>query len=336
MVFGNYSQLNMLGMGSNMGYQNFFSSGCGFSGFGMNSIFGGSNMFTNCDGSYNYDRMAGYGVGSVVTNCLFGYLGQVAQQRQANKANSQESQLDALKQKQVELQRDVNSLTITYNKKESAYNTARTAYENNEDIIRGKNPSDLANARTIIANYGAATLPEGTEKPTPVEYDKAFALVEAWGKKDQLEADMQRAEREMNAAKEAKETKETELQEVTNQIEVIETANKTKSDDDLLNKADGHFYQQTKEEDYNAKFNDNNELNAGAKVSKNDVRAAIQRFRNAKTDAEKEKSAMQLAQLWTKLSTKDQSDNTLSQAVTIIRNSLSDDNKNRFNQYLDA
>lgn len=332
MLFGNYSQLNMLGMDSNMGYQNFFSSGCGFSGFGMNSIWGGSNMFTNSDGSYNYDQMAGFGVGSVVTNCLFGYLGQVAQQRQANKANSQESQLDTLKQRQVELQRDVNSLTTTYNGKYNAYNTAKTAYEANERIISGKTQADYVDAQNIITNYTAATLPEGTERPSRDDYNNAYALVDAWGKKEKLKTDMLRAETEMNAAKEAKEAKDAELQEVINQIKAIEA----QFEDDLLNKADGHFYQQTKEEDYKAKFNEDNTLKTDAEVSKKDVRAAIQRFRNAKTDAEKEKSAMQLAQLWNKLSTKDQSDNTLSQAVTIIRNRLNDSDKNRFNRYLDA
>ncbi len=336
MLFGNYSQLNMLGMGSNMGYQNFLGSGCGFSGFGMNSIFGGCNMFTNCDGSYNYDRMAGAAVGGVLVNSLFGFLGSVIQSKQTQKENTPESELDKLKAEETKLQGDVDKLSEAFQKKESVYNTANSAYEANAEVIKGKTQADYADAKIILANYTASTLPEGTDKPTKDQYNEAYAFVQAWDKKDDLKTAMETAKNEMEDAKKAKEAKERELQAVTNKIEAIETENKTKSDDNLLDKADGHNWQQTGENDYNTKFNENNELNSDAKVSKGDIRAAIQRYRIATTPDQKRTYAMQFAQLWNKLSVKDQSNDTLFKSISIIRSELSDEDKAQFDKYLGA
>lgn len=106
-MYTNYSQMNMLGMGSGMGYQNFLGGGLGMGGFGMGSIFGGCNMFQSCDGSINYDAMAGMAVGGIAINCLFGFLGQAISNRNAKKAeqaaNSPEAKLEALQTKQANM-----------------------------------------------------------------------------------------------------------------------------------------------------------------------------------------------------------------------------------------
>ncbi len=265
MTLGNYTQFNMLGMGSGMGYQNFLGGGLGMGGFGMNSLFGsgfGCNMFQSCDGSVNYDAMAGMAVGGVLTNCLLGFLGQAMANRQAKNANSPEANLESLKTKQANLTKEVETKTTEYDAACTAYQTAKGKYEANQKIISDYSGSVKLNNENIIEKYEAwyksTDANRGDAPYTEEQYNKAVAdkkaYEEAIKNEASLKSAMDIAETKMEAAKKAKESKEADLATVNKAIEDINQANNEKENQQILSKADGNLFNRTSESNFNEKY----------------------------------------------------------------------------------
>ncbi len=334
MTLGFNSQLNMLGMGSGMGYQNFLGGGLGMNGFGMNSLFGGCNMFQSCDGSVNYNAMAGMAVGGVVTNCLFGFLGQVVQNRQAKKAeeaaNSTQAQLanklkelnanatvdnyktynadskkyDAAKEATATQQTKVDTLTSELSGLEAGKTAAETAIADLRTELGGT-PTPTAERQTAIN-----TLIEG-HKETIAEYNKKKADLET--EKTQLES-LKAKEATEKTAYEAEQQKVDALKaEIAG---LIQTQN-AETNETVLNKADGHTWQQSK-----GHFDADGKFTSTEQVKKGDVRYAIQLYRNAKAKAGNDEQvknyAQQVVTLFDKLSQDDQGDKSLVAAYNII------------------
>ncbi|MCM1072920.1 MAG: hypothetical protein NC334_03845 [Bacteroides sp.] len=258
--------MNMLSMGSGMGYQNFLGGGLGMGGFGMGSLFGtgfgGCNMFQSCDGSVNYDAMAGMAVGGVLTNCLLGFLGQTMANRQAKKANSPEANLESLKTKQANLTKDVETKTTAYNDANKAYETAQGKYEANQKIISDYSGSVKLTNETIIEKYEewykSTDANKGDAPYTKDQYDKAVADKKAYEeavKNDaSLKSKMDKAENDKNLAYNAKVKAEEALAEVNKAIEDINQVNKEKENQQILSKADGNLFNRTSESNFNEKY----------------------------------------------------------------------------------
>lgn len=355
MTLGNYTQFNMLGMGSSMGYQNFLGGGLGMGNFNIGGMLGGCNMFQSCDGSYNYDAMAGMAVGNVLVNCLFGFLGQAVSSRQAKKANSPEATLETLKNNQSDLATKLETANKAYDTAKEAYigadgnGGAKKAYEDNQAILVGYNATEVAETIRLYKTYvetgkqdeykGTATLPD------EAAYKKALEQQEAKKNESSLKTAMEKAKNAFDAADTAKTEAQSAYDTVTQQIEKLETEQKQVTNDQILDKADGHSYQQTKQEVYEAKFdadgnfkskttkkvnvldNDGNvtgtkDVECDTEVTKSDLRYAIQQYRNAKAvnDTKKmQQFAKQLVQLWDVLPAKDKGDRNLQAALKIIK-----------------
>lgn len=314
-MYTNYSQLNMLGMGSSMGYQNFLGGGLGMGGFNIGGMLGGCNMFQSCDDSYNYDAMAGMAVGNVLVNCLFGFLGQAVSSRQAKKADSPEATLETLKNKQADLTKEVETKTSEYNTANQAYITAKDEYDTNHALIKDKTAADFADAQRICDLYNKKVTPdEGEKMPSKEEYNTAHDLLEAKDKDSTLKSAMEAAKAKMETAKEAKEKKEAELAAVEKEIGDIETQNKANTTDQILDKADGHGYQQTKIKELNSLFKVDGEghetfFSDNVKSTHKDLRGAIAQYRLAQSDSEKQKWANRISIIWNHLDPEDQKNN---------------------------
>lgn len=329
MTLGNYTQFNMLGMGSGMGYQNFLGGGLGMGmgSFNIGGMLGGCNMFQSCDGSYNYDAMAGYGVASVLTNCLFGFLGQSMAAKQAKKADAPEAKLETLKTQQSELYTKLDNANKAYDKAKEAYlgtdgnGGAKKAYDDNKTILVGYNATEVAETIRLYKAYvetGKQNEYKGTtELPSEADYKKALEQQEAKKNEASLKTAMETAKKAYETAESAKTEAQDAYNAVTTQISELETQLTQETNDKILDNADGHKWQQSKDH-----FNANGKFTSSETVKKGDVRYAIQLFRNAKAkannDAQTKECAQQVVDLFNRLSSDDQGDKSLLAAYNII------------------
>ncbi len=118
MLFGNYNNMNMLGMNNMFGMNMFGSNnimgqlfsgtnsifGGGFNMFGANmfggNMFGGGcSLFTNCNGSFNYNAMAGFGVANVLLGIGGTILSQHISDRRANSSDQIATDIDGMEDK---------------------------------------------------------------------------------------------------------------------------------------------------------------------------------------------------------------------------------------------
>ena len=345
MTLGFNSQLNMLGMGSSMGYQNFLGGGLGMGmgGFNIGGMLGGCNMFQSCDGSYNYDAMAGYAVANVGVQCLFGFLGQAMSARKAKQADAPEAKLETLKTQQTELAGKLEKADTAYNTAREAYlgadgnSGAKKAYDDNQAILVGYNATEVAETIRLYKDYvETGNKYEGTTPlPDETAYKKALEQKEAKENESALKTAMEKARKAYEAAETAKSEAQSAYDTVTEQIDKLEAQLKHETTDKILDKADGHGYQQSKQEAYEAKFSEDGNLKTkitkqvdgvdtevDTEATKGDIRYAIQQYRNAKgvNDTAKMKLyANQLVQLWNVLPAKDQGDRNLQAAIKIIK-----------------
>lgn len=335
-MYTNYSQLNMLGMGSSMGYQNFLGGGLGMGSFGMGSLFGtgfgGCNMFQSCDGSYNYDAMAGFGVASVLTNCLFGFLGQAVSAKKAKQADAPEDKLSNL---DSQINDELKKFPAGFNTVETYKNCK---IENTTEYTTWKALSDKCDAnQKIVDNYDvlndatiesytelhkkwvAATGEEKTKLKTQLdamkpEYDKAK---EAQQKYNQAKEVLKTDKPKLEAAETAKNEKATEISAAQTKLaELIASKDviTTESNDKILDKADGHDYQQTKLTELNSLFTVDGEgkeafFSKDVRSTHKDIRGAVAQYRLAKSDSEKQKWANRISIIWNNLSEDDQKNN---------------------------
>lgn len=324
MTLGFNSQLNMLGMGSSMGYQNFLGGGLGMGmgGFNIGGMLGGCNMFQSCDGSYNYDAMAGYAVANVGVQCLFGFLGQAMSARKAKQADAPEAKLETLKTQQTELAGKLEKADTAYNTAREAYlgadgnSGAKKAYDDNQAILVGYNATEVAETIRLYKDYvETGNKYEGTTPlPDETAYKKALKQKEAKENESALKTAMEKARKAYEAAETAKSEAQSAYDTVTEQIDKLEAQLKHETTDKILDKADGHGYQQTKLTELNALFTVDGEGNEAyfskdAKSTHKDIRGAVAQYRLAKSDTEKQKWATRISILWNNLSPEDQKNN---------------------------
>ncbi len=326
MTLGNYTQLNMLGMGSGMGYQNFLGGGLGMGmgNFNIGGMLGGCNIFQSGDGSYNYDAMAGMAVGNVLVNCLFGFVGQSMAAKQAKKADAPEAKLETLKTQQSELYTKLDNANKAYDKAKEAYlgtdgnGGAKKAYDDNKTILVGYNATEVAETIRLYKAYvetGKQNEYKGTtELPSEADYKKALEQQEAKKNEASLKTAMETAKKAYETAESAKTEAQDAYNAVTTQISELETQLTQETNDKILDKADGHSYQQTKLTELNSLFavdGDGNEsfFSKDAKSTHKDIRGAVAQYRLAKTDAEKQKWANRISILWNNLSEDDRKNN---------------------------
>lgn len=324
MTLGNYTQFNMLGMGSSMGYQNFLGGGLGMGNFNIGGMLGGCNMFQSCDGSYNYDAMAGMAVGNVLVNCLFGFLGQAVSSRQAKKADSPEATLETLKNNQSDLATKLETANRAYDTAKEAYigadgnGGAKKAYEDNQAILVGYNATEVAETIRLYKTYvetGKQDEYKGTDTlPDEAAYKKALEQQEAKKNESSLKTAMEKAKKAFDAADTAKTEAQSAYDTVTQQIEKLETEQKQVTNDQILDKADGHGYQQTKIKELNSLFKVDGEghetfFSDNVKSTHKDLRGAIAQYRLAQSDSEKQKWANRISIIWNHLDPEDQKNN---------------------------
>lgn len=325
-MFTNYSQLNMLGMGSSLGYQNFLGGSLDMSGFGMGSIFGtgfgGCNMFQSCDGTINYDAMAGMAVGGFLLNLAGGIASNAIAQKQANKAESptvtkENLLVDIEAQRKVVANKQDNVIAA-----QKAFDTVNTDIKTITSDIKtlGSELDALKKDSAYIANVDK--LKElnnkiGTAGVDQVQLKASIELVEAkiadhekkigakqaeiTAKNSELTAKQQlvaasgetavalnNAKEELNVEKNKLDALNTKLHQIQGDI-----------NEQILDKADGHGWQQTKLDDLKAKFDSNGNFQ-GEKVSKADIRRAIQMYRNSADSPKEQKEwTEKFNKLWT-------------------------------------
>lgn len=346
-MYTNYSQLNMLGMGSSMNYQNFLGGGFGMGGFGMGSIFGGCNMFQSCDGSYNYDAMAGMAVGNVLVNSLFGFLGQAVSAKHAKKADTPEAKVN-----------DLNSqINDELKKFPAGYNTVETykncKLENTTEYSTWKALSDKCEAnKKIVDSYDplnnatidaytdlhkkwvAATGDDKAQFKQQLdgmkdEYDKALKAKQEFEK---AQKELQTDKPKLEAAEIAKNEKDAEISAAkTKLVELIASkdSENAQSIDKILDKADGHGYQQTKLTDLNCLFvpdgnNGESYYSKDVKSTHKNIRGAIAQYRLA-DDKDKKMWANRISILWNNLSEDDQKNNKdIKAGIKAMKNNYQD------------
>lgn len=245
-MYTNYSQLNTLGMGSSMGYQDFLGGGLGMGmgSFNIGTMLGGCNMFQSCDGTYDYDAMAGMAVGNVVIKCLFGAIGQSVASRQAKKAEKSQETVESLNSKIAEQQTVVNT-------KNDAVKAAQAKVDEVNNTTLPKLNSELsalekdADYLQLLADYKTET-DETKLKGIKFKIDQHEAKIEA--KKKEIE-DAKASVKETGtlgkALKEAKEAYETEngvLTTLQKQLSDLKNAQQTEQDRQLFDKADGNVF----------------------------------------------------------------------------------------------
>lgn len=302
--------LQSLGLG---GCCNSFGGGFGIGGF--NSIFNCGSMGTfggfGCGGYTDYDTSAGYAVANAVGGVLMQAIStetnkrsaKLSAEEQIEKLNSEIKTLETKaespeKEIGTKYDADIKSATTNRDKWESSKNTLQDRL----NTLQAKSADEL----TDTEKKELATL-QGTGSGSV-----AYA-------KEQYE----KYQKELQEANEAKDKaiadKKAELEEQIKEKQAEKDKLEKEVNDKLLDKADGSYYKQLKKEQYDLLFEqDGTTVGKDAKVGKNAIRAAIQGYRNAKTNQDKEKYKTQLKNLWAKLDPKDQDDKTLSSAYDLI------------------
>lgn len=247
-MYTNYSQLNMLGMGSSMGYQNFLGGGLGMGSFGMGSLFGtgfgGCNMFQSCDGSYNYDAMAGFGVASVLTNCLFGFLGQAVSAKKAKQAENPKETIESLTNKIAEQRTLVSAKDDAVKSAQSKINEVKntTLPALNGELDKLVNDADYVQ---WCADYKTEA-DEAKLKGLKFKIEAHEAKIKAKRKEiADAEASITETGTLGKALKEAQKAYDTEngvLTTLQNQLRELQTTQQTEQDRKLFDKADGNVF----------------------------------------------------------------------------------------------
>lgn len=353
MSFVNYNSMNMLGM-NNMFSSNMFGSGNIsqlFSGtgsifdcsgmFGSNIFGGGCSLFTNCKGQPNYGAIAGFGVANVLLNIGGSAVSQLVQEKKTNSPKMIEQDVNGI-QKEIDtelkkLGSSVNESNYkTYDvKTESWYTDGVKEIEDKKSEIKGKlSENDLNNQKTISQNCETkikelreAKTKEGADVSALDTQIKAQESI----KKDADDAikahekavkEEKALDEKLKALNEKAERKQKDanaiIEKITDLIDKRDNA-QAQLNDAKLDRADGTRLNRVSESDFNKLFDSaGNCTKKQGDVKKSEVRFAILRYRNAKTQEEKMKCANQFKALFENLSEEDKKDKNLSAAYGLI------------------
>ena len=324
----------------------------GMNGFGMN----GCNFFTNCDGTMNTKAMLGYGLtnmglnlGMSIFNCYWG--GGAGGSSKAKKEDPVKSidkdinaQLDKLKKGLTEDELESykpeddakwkkldDAVTTAEDKKSTATKDLKTYGDTTVTIGTGEKKETKKISELTETEGNALT---GTDKRFYNQYKELKTDLEAGGKYDQA----------IEKAKTNRTERENEIQRIKDKIKALQTKREEveqkieeNNDDKTLDDADGYSWQQTNEDDFNKKYKNcdlNNQVQGtqisinkddkgnDQKVSKNDLRGLIARYRGTMDSDKKKLYANQFQQLWELAEPSIQSDSSLRAAYNIMHDDM--------------
>lgn len=338
MLFGNYNNMNMLGMNNMFGMNGMFNMngmfGCGnnilgslFSGtnsifnngfnmfgmnemFNMNGMFGSScSLFTKCNGQVNYGALAGFGVAGVLMNVGGAIVSNVIAERKANSPKAVETDINDIQDK-IDTNLDKLSSDITEKnykdydvKTEDWYTEAKAKIDKNllDETALKENQDLVTDYETKAKLYKETATTDPNYDQVKKDYEKALALKNDAGKK--IEAH----EKAIDELKKLDENAEKEQKNVNKIIEtitdLIEKRNNAEAvlEDKLLSKAAGKEKKLISDDDYNNALKSHNDENTqnDVKFTKSHLQKAAAKYRKATTEEDKTKFKNEFNKIYT-------------------------------------
>lgn len=258
----------------------------------------GTSSFPMVNYNVNYDAMAGY----AVANSVFGVLSQAVSssraEKQAEKAqySNNASKIEQIDKQIKELENtDINDEVVTRSKTDSNVKAKQTALDTASQSLT-KNEEYLKNES---GNYAAAL--EREKAGTATEADKTLIseYKKAEGNTKTLEQEKNKAQTDLDNAKEALKTKIQK--EIKDKIDDLK-AEKAKLQEDVdnhdLDNADGNKLSRLSDEKYENLLGEDGLASKDAKYSKAAVKTAVNRFMQATDPETKLKTAKNLVTMF--------------------------------------
>lgn len=268
----------------------------GFSSFGVGTNSWGS--FGTIGYNVNYDAMAGY----AVANSVFGVLSQAVSSSQAEKQaektqySNNASRIEQIDKQIKELENtDINDEVETRSKTDSNVKAKQTALDTASQLLT-KNEEYLKNES---GNYAAAL--EREKAGTATEADKKLIseYKKAEGNTKTLEQEKNKAQTDLDAAKEALETKiENEIKGEIADLKAEKAKLQEEVDNQDLDNADGNKLSRLSDEKYENLLGEDGLAKKNEKYSKAAVKTAVNRFMQATAPETKLKTAKNLVTMF--------------------------------------
>ena len=268
----------------------------GLSSFGVGTNSWGS--FGTIGYNVNYDAMAGY----AVANSVFGVLSQAVSSSQAEKqAEKVQYSNNARRIEQIDKQikelenTDINDEVETRSKTDSNVKAKQTALDTASQLLT-KNEDYL---KKESGNYAAAL--EREKAGTATEADKKLIseYKKAEGNTKTLEKEKNKAQTDLNAAKEALETKiKKEIKGKIADLKAEKAKLQEEVDNQDLDNADGNKLSRLSDEKYENLLGEDGLAKKNEKYSKAAVKTAVNRFMQATAPETKLKTAKNLVTMF--------------------------------------
>lgn len=268
----------------------------GLSSFGVGTNSWGS--FGTIGYNVNYDAMAGY----AVANSVFGVLSQAVSSSQAEKqAEKVQYSNNARRIEQIDKQikeleiTDKNDEVETRSKTDSNVKAKQTALDTASQLLT-KNEEYL---KKESGNYAAAL--EREKAGTATEADKKLIseYKKAEGNTKTLEQEKNKAQTDLDAAKEALETKiEKEIKGEIADLKAEKAKLQEEVDNQDLDNADGNKLSRLSDEKYENLLGEDGLAKKNEKYSKAAVKTAVNRFMQATAPETKLKTAKNLVTMF--------------------------------------
>ena len=268
----------------------------GLSSFGVGTNSWGS--FGTIGYNVNYDAMAGY----AVANSVFGVLSQAVSSSQAEKqAEKVQYSNNARRIEQIDKQikelenTDINDEVETRSKTDSNVKAKQTALDTASQLLT-KNKEYL---KKESGNYAAAL--EREKAGTATEADKKLIseYKKAEGNTKTLEQEKNKAQTDLDAAKEALETKiENEIKGEIADLKAEKAKLQEEVDNQDLDNADGNKLSRLSDEKYENLLGEDGLAKKNEKYSKAAVKTAVNRFMQATAPETKLKTAKNLVTMF--------------------------------------
>lgn len=246
----------------------------------------------------NYDAMAGY----AVANSVFGVLSQAVSSSQAEKqAEKVQYSNNARRIEQIDKQikelenTDINDEVETRSKTDSNVKAKQTALDTASQLLT-KNKEYL---KKESGNYAAAL--EREKAGTATEADKKLIseYKKAEGNTKTLEQEKNKAQTDLDAAKEALETKiENEIKGKIADLKAEKAKLQEEVDNQDLDNADGNKLSRLSDEKYENLLGEDGLAKKNEKYSKAAVKTAVNRFMQATAPETKLKTAKNLVTMF--------------------------------------
>lgn len=278
----------------NNGWMSMFQQGLSAFGVGTNSWGSLGTIGYNV----NYDSMAGY----AVANSVFGVLSQAISTSQAEKqAEKVQYSNNARRIEQIDKQikelenTDINDEVETRSKTDSGVKAKQTAFDKASQALT-KNEEYLKNES---GNYAAAL--EREKAGTATEADKKLIseYKKAEGNTKTLEKEKNKAQTDLDNAKDALRTKiENEIKGEIDDLKAEKAKLQEEVDNQDLDNADGNKLSRLSDEKYENLLDEDGFAKKNEKYSKAAVKTAVNRFMQATAPETKLKTAKNLVTMF--------------------------------------